>query len=274
MIEAIKKRISVRTYQKKGLLKDDELKVMNIIEDVKKLKGPFGHSISFFFYDTPRMGDLKSQIGTYGFIKNYKSFIVGKIEHSFEALVDFGFIFEHLILRLTAIDLGTCWLGGTFNRSVFDQTRQPHEIVPAITPVGYPNEKKSIHEKIVRRASQGDLRKPFDELFYHESFHEPLDPSHPLSSYLELVRIGPSASNKQPWRCIVDDGIVHFYLQRTKDYGKMLPYDIQALDIGIAICHFTVGLDESNQPYQMMYHKDLNPTLELVRVLSIKVLQT
>ena len=272
MIDAIKKRTSVRTYQKKALLKDDEKKVLKIIEEVSLIKGPFGYTVDFFFYETPKMGDLKSQIGTYGFIKNYKSFIVGKTQNLFEAIIDFGYIFECLILKLTEINLGTCWLGGTFNRSVFDQVRLPHEVVPAITPVGYPNEKKSVHEKIVRRASQGDLRKPFEELFFHKSFYEPLHESHPFSPYLELIRIAPSASNKQPWRCIVDGNDVHFYLQRTKDYGKSLPYDIQALDIGIALFHFVAGLIESNKDYEMIYHKDLNPKQELVRIISVKIL--
>ena len=271
MIEAIRKRTSVRTYLKKALTKDDEEKILNIIEQVKKIKGPYGHHLDLFFYETPKIGDMKSQIGTYDFIKNYKAFIVGKTENTFEGMIDFGFIFEYLILKLAALDLGTCWLGGTFNRGVFDQMRKPNEVIPAITPIGYPSDKKSIREKIIRRAAQGDLRKPFDELFFLESFHQPLKEDHPFSPYLEMVRIGPSASNKQPWRCIVEGDIIHFFLQRTKDYGKHLPYDIQALDIGIALCHLTSSLKEDKKTYELIYYKDLNPELDLFRVIGVHI---
>ncbi len=273
MIEAIKKRTSVRTYLKKALTKDDEEKVIKIIEQVNHIQGPFGHSLDLFFYETPKVGDMKSQIGTYGFIKNYKAFIVGKTVNTFEAMIDFGFVFEHLILKLAYMDLGTCWLGGTFNRGIFDHMRKPNEIIPAITPIGYPSDKKSIREKIIRRAAQGDLRKPFSELFFFENFYQPLDESHPFAHYLDMVRIGPSASNKQPWRCIVEKDIIHFYLQRTKDYGKLLPYDIQALDIGIALCHLISVLKEEQRNFEIIYHKDLNPELDLVRVIAVKILK-
>ncbi|MGH4140908.1 hypothetical protein [Clostridium sp.] len=36
---------------------------------------------------------------------------------------------------------------------------------------------------------------------------------------LEMVRLGPSASNKQPWRIIKDKNAYHFFLCRTKGYG-------------------------------------------------------
>jgi hypothetical protein len=59
-----------------------------------------------------------------------------------------------------------------------------------------------------------------------------------------MVRIGPSASNKQPWRVVKDDNAFHFYLQRTKGYREnsltrfLGLADLQRLDMGIAMCHF------------------------------------
>ena len=62
---------------------------------------------------------------------------------------------------------------------------------------------------------------------------------------LEMVRWAPSASNKQPWRIVRIGDAWHFFLQRTKGYGKgtllfrMLRLaDLQRVDIGIAMCHF------------------------------------
>ena len=272
MIESIEKRVSVRTFQKKALTKEDEKKVQTIIDELKHLKGPFGHSIHLFFYETPHINDTQSQIGTYGFVKNYKAFVAGKTVNTFEGLIDFGFIFEHVILKLTELGLGTVWLGGTFNRGIFDPMKSYNEVIPAITPVGYPSSKKSLRETIIRRAAKGDLRKPFETLFFHKDFNHPLSPTHPYAKYLKLIQVGPSASNKQPWRCIVEDNIIHLYLERTPGYGKSLPFDIQALDIGIAISHLLLSLNDDHIKYQLIYHLDINPQNELIRVISVKIL--
>jgi nitroreductase len=60
-----------------------------------------------------------------------------------------------------------------------------------------------------------------------------------------MVRIAPSASNKQPWRIVQTGNAWHFYLQRTKRYGKgtllfkfLRLADLQRVDMGIAMCHF------------------------------------
>ncbi|TNF09202.1 MAG: nitroreductase [Bacillota bacterium] len=271
MIEAIEKRVSVRTFQRKTLTKEDEKKVHQIIDEVKLLRGPFGNSIHLFFYETPIINDTQSQIGTYGFVKNYKAFIAGKVTNSFEGLIDFGYLFEHVILKLTEHDLGTVWLGGTFNREIFDPMKAYNEVIPAITPVGYPNSKKSLRETIIRRASRGDQRKPFETLFFEHDFNHPLSINHPLAKYLKLIQIGPSASNKQPWRCIIENDTIHLYLERTPQYGKSLPYDIQALDIGIALCHLLVSLQEDQVPYQLIYHLDIDPENDIIKVISVKI---
>jgi hypothetical protein len=57
--------------------------------------------------------------------------------------------------------------------------------------------------------------------------------------------MGPSATNKQPWRIMHRGGDWHFYLVRTRRYGKGSPVfrilriaDLQRIDLGIAMCHF------------------------------------
>ncbi|NLD51111.1 MAG: nitroreductase, partial [Clostridiaceae bacterium] len=36
-----------------------------------------------------------------------------------------------------------------------------------------------------------------------------------------------------------------FYLQHTKGYSKILPYDIQRVDMGIAMCHFELAVNNA-----------------------------
>lgn len=60
---------------------------------------------------------------------------------------------------------------------------------------------------------------------------------------LEMVRMAPSASNKQPWRVLIDnDNNAHFFIEITPNYaGNKLGYDIQLLDIRIAISHYEIS---------------------------------
>jgi len=65
-----------------------------------------------------------------------------------------------------------------------------------------------------------------------------------------MVRLGPSASNRQPWRIIRQDNLWHFYLQRSPGYQKRklvklyTTADLQRIDMGIAMCHFDLTLRE------------------------------
>ena len=67
---------------------------------------------------------------------------------------------------------------------------------------------------------------------------------------LEMVRLGPSASNRQPWRVVKGGEKWHFYLQRSPGYQERrlvklyTTADLQRIDMGIAMCHFELTLKE------------------------------
>ena len=65
-----------------------------------------------------------------------------------------------------------------------------------------------------------------------------------LSEALEMVRWAPSAVNKQPWRVVVDGNKVHFYEKKAKGYVNPEGWDLQKVDLGIALCHFHCGLED------------------------------
>ena len=94
-------------------------------------------------------------------------------------------------------------------------------------------------------------RQPPRELFFREDFTTPLDIEGSGYAFpLEMVRLAPSASNKQPWRVIGKDGATHFYLKRTPGYRernkKMFGIaDLQRVDMGIAMCHFHLAAKEA-----------------------------
>ena len=56
-----------------------------------------------------------------------------------------------------------------------------------------------------------------------------------------MVRLAPSASNKQPWRIIRENNIFHFFIKRSRIPGYL---NIQYIDIGISLCHFELAASE------------------------------
>ncbi len=243
--DAVYKRISTRTFQKKQLNKDDITKIKRILAAHIKKCGPFGNSFEYTFNINNSKDTNGKKIGTYGLLKNVPAFFGGVCQNTTVAVVDFGYVFEHIILNLTMEGFGTCWLGGTFKREQYRKDLLESEIIPAISPIGYPASKRSLIDKVLRSGAQSDNRLPFNTLFLDVTLNH-LDPDKlgNITDCLNMVRKAPSASNKQPWRAIVDfkNGLYHFYIARTNNYAKLLKYDIQALDIGIALAHFEIGL--------------------------------
>jgi nitroreductase len=213
-------------------------------------RGPFGNALRFELIDLTEAerAELKS-LGTYGVIKGAGLFIAGAVARGVRAMEDFGYGMEKNILFAATLGLGTCWLGGTLNRAGFARKigLSSEEFMPAISPVGYPAEKRSLTDRAFRYMAKSDKRKPWEELFFDEKPGNPLvkDKTGAFEQALESVRIGPSASNRQPWRIVREGASCHFFLQRTPGYDKMLgEVRLQEVDMGIALCHFELAATE------------------------------
>lgn len=267
MFKAILKRTSIRNYEIMGLTKNDLKKVTTVLANANTRIGPFGHKARFFYTENKKDGG--GVYGTYGFIKNPPAFVGGVISNTKEALVDFGYLFEEIILHLTELHLGTVWLGGSFNRNEFDIEVKKNEIIAAISPVGYP-QNRSIRERIIRTFVQANKRKDFEELFFIGKNLTPVTKNHLYSKYLQAVQMGPSASNKQPWRIILEKDCFHLFLRRTPGYGNPLKFDIQAIDIGIALAHLELTLKEDLYSTSIVMDKPFD-IKGLEYIISIKI---
>jgi len=274
MINSIYNRISTRTFKNEILSKDEIKEIMSIINSMQSIKGPFGNDFDFTFSLNDDKSDQGQKIGTYGLIKNVPAFIGGVSKNTIESIIDFGFVFEHLLLLLTNKGFETCWLGGTFKRKEYREQLHDNEIIPAISPVGHRAKKRALVEIAMRKMAGAEKRLSTSITFKQYSNELPVDITlkSTINTCLELVQLGPSASNKQPWRLYVDNDIIHFYIERTNKYPSVsLGYDIQALDIGIALCHFAVGLDHFEKTFQYKKFEDIKTFSNQDYILSIQI---
>ena len=234
LIELIKTRRSVRNFDGKALSESDKEKLSAY---VKTIRNPYDIPVDFVFLDAKEHG-LSSPV-----IAGEKFYIAGKIAnvpHSEEA---FGFSFEDMILYAWSLGVGTTWIAGTLDRNIFNKAAgtKDNEIMYCVSPLGYPAEKMSDMEVKFRKMLNADERKPESELFFEKNFGVPLELSaldEKLKTALQAARLAPSATNRQPWRIIRDGNAFHFYEEHSKELASHGSWDIQKIDMGIALQHF------------------------------------
>lgn len=265
--DIIKKRYSERNYEYQKLTESDKKFVEELIKDTGT--GPFGNKARFILIEKPEViENQKLKLGTYGFISNARYFIAGAIEKNEFFEFDFGYLMEKIILELTAKDLGTCWIGGTFKRKEYNELLNvsKNEIVPGITPVGYPASKKNIFQKMGFTISSKGKRMDFNKLFFEENFDSPLiyDQNNEYMQALEMVRLAPSAVNRQPWRVIRVNDMYHFYLAPNRSLSVTKTVNLQKIDMGIALSHFYLTLKSFNKSGQWKMNNPQISDLEYV----------
>lgn len=148
-----------------------------------------------------------------------------------------GFVGEQLVLKLTGMGYGTCWLGGTGPK------------MPKVEG------KKNIICISVGRADKELYRKDISQFK-----RKPLNgicSGNCNKDIAEAIRLAPSAINLQPWYIYSDGNLIHMY--RRKCVGPFYLEKITSIDIGIALCHLDVAAKHlgQNPTYQEQEHPEL-----------------
>ena len=227
IIEAMKERRSVRTFDGNGITTEQKATLEKVIQESTS---PFGGNVSIRLRSFNLEKDYKPS--TYGMIKGAVDFFLLGIGSDEDSALSAGFRFEQVVLHAWELGLGTCWIAATFKGSDFDknETWPQGEELKVICPVGK-SQKPSIKEKLARFSLGSRKRKPFDELFFFNNFTTSVPTDNPFYEALEMLRIAPSSTNSQPWRTLVTENEVHFYY-KPKSAASIL-------DSGIGICHFS-----------------------------------
>ena len=247
--DIIRDRRSVRTYSGEPLRSEDRSKLE---EFINSLESPFGVPVEFRFLEGKKYG-LTSPV-----LVGADLYLGAKVPRAEKSEIAFGYDFEKVVLYAQSLGIGTVWIAGTMNRPAFEKAMEvkENEVMHAITPIGYTADKMSVRESVMRRGVKADERLPFETLFFRESFSSPLtqDDAGKLLDALMMVRLAPSAVNKQPWRVVVCGDTVHFYKKGSRGMAE-----IQKVDIGIAIAHLVLTLSESGVSGEFV---DCDPKLE------------
>ena len=184
---------------------------------------------------------LDGKVGTYGVVRNAGYFVAvvhkcdrpgndgsgAEMSNAGLEAVNAGIVGERLVLELTRRGIGTVWLGGTFSRGTVGELVKPapNERVDAVIAFGNPAAKESLTGRLMARMSNARSRKPFESMFQ-------VKPQSVYRNALEMMRLAPSATNRQEWRAVETDNGIDFFTADTNRFA--------ALDLGIGLAHFLV----------------------------------
>ena len=88
----------------------------------------------------------------------------------------------------------------------------------------------------MRKTMKSDKRKPWEEIFFQDSFENTLSrkDANGYVNPLEMIRRAPSATNAQPWRVVKKQGSYHFFETHKSNANKDEKM-IKKVDLGIAL---------------------------------------
>ena len=251
--ETIEQRKSVRTFDGRPLTADDRAALERYCQTVTN---PFDVSVEFRVLDA-KAHDLSSPV-----IVGAEVYVAAKVARGPRFEIGYGYSFESFCLYAQSLGVGSVMLAASLSRGAFEQAMdlKEGEVMPVGSPLGYPADKRSFRETLMRKGLKADDRLPFSALFFDGDFDHPLrkDIAGDFADALEMARWAPSATNKQPWRVVLDGDRVHFFEKQTLKESAL--GDVQKIDMGIALAHFDLTMQEDGHTGHFV---DADPGLAL-----------
>lgn len=227
IVQAMKMRHAVRTFKKDAELTPQQ--IADIRKAIDESYSPFGGEITVRLHKF----DLdKEKPNTYGSVEGASWYILIGASDTPESILTLGFRMEQVVLKIFEMGLGVNFITATFKGSSFIDAAKMPERTPlrVIMPFGVPSGKERIIEKLTHLFMRSRKRKPFKETFENVEkgsvFYEPL----------EMMRLAPSAYNRQPWRAIVEDNAIWFY---------HIPSHNSLIGMGNGLCNFYFTLKQN-----------------------------
>jgi hypothetical protein len=254
LYNAIESRISIRKYEDKTLHED----VINIIKEKLNNINPM--------YDDIKVrlelleGDSLGMGFFHGFAKIVAPYcIVAISENKKGYLENIGFIEEQVVLALTDIGIGTCWLG-TFNDKKIREVLNLNdsEKITNVISVGYPFKEKNFRNSVFRNFV-GRSRKQDTEIAYYMQWKktacEYLNKKQSIKKILHMSILAPSGGNKQPVYVVFTEDSVSFFVENKRN--ELIINRWAEMDAGIFISHFYLCCIKEN--IKISFYKEKSP---------------
>lgn len=223
-------RTSRRTYEDTSI---DINKIKSIENLIREINSESNLNIQLIKDEKEAFSNFKS---SYGLITGVRSFIALVGNKNIENVQNkIGYYGELLTLESTNLGLGSCWIGGTYDKKAVENiiNVKDNENLYCIIAIGNVKENKNLKEKLISSFSKN--RKPFDKVLISNEKEIPIW----VRTGIEAVIKAPSAINRQPWKYEFNNNTVKVYLEKGKS-------GYEDIDIGISMAHFELGAKKEN----------------------------
>ena len=221
--EAIEIRRSRRKYLNKPIEPHIAAKLRGLADEYSKTSGI---RIELVFNNGTAFNGFRKSYGMFSGVNDYAVLIADKRDKA--SVEKLGYYGELLLLHAVMNGLGTCWVGGSFNRSDINAVlSDSEEFICAIT-VGQTDDKDSLKERLVRSMTHRKTKSVTD------MYESDADVPEWFIHGMEAVAKAPSAVNRQPVVFSYKSGSVTAAVAK---YNEAM----YALDFGIAKLHFENG---------------------------------
>lgn len=247
VLEAIQARRSVRRYASREVEPEKLDRIRDHIGRIRPLvpEHDLCWSVERITGSSERLGAV---LGSYASIISAPYVIVPTTTEGPATLLDFGFRVEQLVVTITALGLGSCWLGALTHEERA-KTRfgiEPARRLPAVIVVGYPA--TGIVGRVANTVYRGVTGAPrqldFARFAYRGTHGEPAELTGIEAQVLDSLRRAPSAGNARPWRVVLRDGRLTLCVDTAAGFYRRYRVDYPSLDSGIGMAHVTLCLGE------------------------------
>ncbi|MFT4146743.1 MAG: nitroreductase family protein [Mobilitalea sp.] len=213
--EVMKARHSVRSYNGRKMEPQVVKILQELIEECNK-KGNL--HLQLCLEDSAAFDGFMAHYGKFSNVNNYIA-IVGKKTKDFEEKA--GYYGEKVVLKARELELGTCWVAGTYSKGKCKAVVDKGEKLLAVITIGYfdkdgvPHKTKGIEELSKVKGSVPDW----------------------FRKGMEAAQLAPTAINQQKFT---------FTLDGNKVTAKAGLGFLTKLDLGIVKYHFELGAGKEN----------------------------
>ena len=220
-IHAIEQRTSRRSFRNTPIA----AKTLELLkEQIALANEQSGLTIQYLEDGSSAFEGVKS----YGMFHGVRSMLVLKGDRRLPALKEkVGYYGERLILIAQELGLGSCWVGGTFDRHSAVFAVAPEEEIVCVVPIGNVSA-LTVKEKLIRGVVHRSTK----------SIEEMVRADRPLTeeetAAMQLVQLAPTAKNTQK--------VVFSFYGETITASVPDDYPFDLVDLGICKLHFEEGM--------------------------------
>ncbi len=222
MKKAMDVRKSWRRYTSEPIAPESTEILLQYVDEINKKEGLH---LQMVFDQGDAFDGLRKSYGLFSGVRNYLV-LAGNpsIPYLHEKM---GYYGEKWVLLATSLEIGTCWVSGTYDKKSVYCDLDAGEEVSALITFGVVVDKETTFAKIFRKGLHRNSKTIEDLL------HAPFQPPNWVLEGMKYVVNAPSAANRQPVRFTYSEGLVL----------ASVPGDSmnQNLDMGIAKLHFELG---------------------------------